>query len=94
MSSRLAREYVRWRLKGKGAREAARRAGFRAGVPSAGARYLWKVTETVQEVQGLEAAAARESKDMRQRVRHLRASARTHAAIREAKELLEEFQEA
>lgn len=42
-------KYLRGRLEGLGTREAARRAGYRQGVPSPRARRVWKKIEALQE---------------------------------------------
>ena len=63
MSKKLARAdlYVAARLRGEGAREAARSAGYVHGVPAAGARELWLMASALREIPEIDQAATAES---------------------------------
>lgn len=77
------RQYVAFRLQGYGVRRAATKAGFAGGVPSPGARDLWKF---VQVERGC---------DPHERAGELRSEIRRHGEqIRRLKSRLEEHRQA
>ncbi|MFB6351802.1 MAG: hypothetical protein ABEN55_21650 [Bradymonadaceae bacterium] len=75
-------KYVLFRLDGYGAREAARRAGLAGGVPSPGARQLWKMVR------------AERGDDPSERAGQLRRKLRRHnEEIRQLQARIEEYEE-
>lgn len=85
-----AEEYVRARLKGAGSREAAKAAGFAGGVPSPGARLLWKMLLALRELPQLASAAEAERARVLRELKRLRKVQANQRALDLALPLLRE----
>jgi hypothetical protein len=86
-----AEEYVRARLKGAGSRDAAKTAGFAGGVPSPGARLLWKMTATLRELPQLAEASAPERARVLRELKRLRKVQANQRVLERAVPLLQEL---
>lgn len=78
--------YVKARQEGLGAREAARRAGYAHGVPSATARRLWSMVQALKGQPELRSLFQRKATEQRARQRSARQWTRAISLVAEGAE--------